>query len=306
MFSFGSDPELFLSKDGNLKSAIGILPNKKQKITNRDNSYYYDNVLVELQIKPSTNKQDTVDNFRAAFEDVSKYLSEYELKVESTNLFPKSELRHKESRIVGCISEYCAYTRQQVMPPQEIIRKTGFRTAGGHIHMGCNEIFSDGIKTLNLVKMLDLFLGIPSVMLDCDVGQIYRRKLYGHAGSHRIPEHGLEYRCLGNFWIKSPKLVELIYDITSFTVDFVENNGHEKFWSKDESYEKDCDVSLYYNCFGYDPKLLQDCINFCDKKKAKSFMKIVTRYLPNNLLKKITENQNKNFDFYEEWNLNQI
>jgi|688.fasta_scaffold19961_11 hypothetical protein len=303
MFSFGSDPELFLSKNGELKSAIGVLPDKEHKIKVRDNSYYYDNVLVELQIKPSTSKYDAVNNFRSAFEDIAEDLEGYELKAESANWFPKKELCHKQSRIAGCNPEYCAYTLQQVMPPQEIIETTGFRTAGGHIHLGNNDIFNDGMQTLNLVRMLDLFLGIPSILLDHDINQVYRRKIYGHAGSHRIPEHGLEYRCLGNFWIKSPKLVELVYDITSFTIDFVENNEHEKFWSINDSQSEDDDISLAHNCFGYDVKLLQNSINCCKKKEAETFMNIVSCYLPNNLVQQITELQNVDFDFYKEWNI---
>lgn len=304
MFTFGSDPEFFLMKNNQLKSAIGILPDKENKITNKNCSYYYDNVLVEMQINPSDSKYQTIHNFNTAIHSIAKELSDYTLTLESANWFPDKELQTKESRIAGCNPEYCAYSLQQVLPPQEIIETTGFRTAGGHIHLGNHEIFNDSLQTISLVRMLDLFLGIPSVLLDHDVNQIYRRKIYGHAGSHRLPEHGLEYRCLGNFWLKSPKLVELIYDITKFTINFVSNHEHDKFWTIHEDLIDEDDVNLAHQCHGYDSKMLQNCINSCDRKQAENFMNIVNCQMPNYLIEQIMELQNMDFNFYEEWKIN--
>lgn len=304
MFTFGSDPEFFIQKNGQLKSAISILPDKQNRIIFNGNSCYYDNVLVELQIKPSYSKYETLQNFRNSFLNATNILKEYEIKVESANWFPNKELNHKDARIVGCNPEYCAYSLQQVLPQNEVIETTGFRTAGGHIHLGNHPIFNDSLQTLSAVRMLDLFLGIPSVLLDHDTNQVYRRKLYGHAGSHRLPEYGLEYRCLGNFWLESPRLVELVYDICEFTLDFVDEKNHEKFWTINEDMLDEEDVTLAHQCHGYDVELLQNCINNCNRHEAENFMNIVTCQMPNNLVQQIIELQNIQFNFYKEWNIN--
>ena len=301
MFSFGSDPEVFIAKNGKIVNAIDLLPNKENKISRGFTSIYYDNVLAEMQISPAETASECVHNFRKAFQILQEIIKDHEIKIESAHWFDDEDLLLKDSRVVGCNSEFCAYTLDQINPPQEIIQNTGFRTAGGHIHLGGNDLFDDSKGILNTVRMLDLFVGIPSILLDNDTTQKYRRKIYGHAGSHRIPDHGLEYRCLGNFWLKSPRLVELIFDLTEHTINFIENDGHKLFWATDEEYDDSIDQTTF--CFGYDANLLQKCINNCDQRKAEKFMHIVNCHLPKDLAYKIEDFSETNFNFYNEWGL---
>jgi len=297
MFSFGSDPEIFMTKDGKIVNAIGILPSKQKKKNKGMTSVYYDNALAEMQIEPSDNASNTIENIRKAFNLLHKVAPKNKIEIKSAHFFTDEEVSDKESKTIGCIPEYCAYTLKQIMPPTDVIRNSGLRTAGGHIHLGNNDLFIDGSSIIKTIRMLDLFLGIPSILLDHDNTQKQRRKIYGHAGSHRVPNHGLEYRCLGNFWLKSPKLVDIIYDLTSFVVNFVESNGYKKFWNCNGNFNQ---LSL---CFGYDVKLLRKCINTCDNDMAKKFMEIVAKYIPKSITKKIERISSIDFDFYKEWNL---
>ena len=41
-----------------------------------------------------------------------------------------------------------------------------------------------------------------------------RRELYGKAGAYRVKPYGVEYRVLSNFWLKSPALMQWVYDNT--------------------------------------------------------------------------------------------
>lgn len=301
MFSFGSDPEIFLALDGKIVNAIDFLPPKSHKISRGLSSVYYDNALAELQIEPSHTAGEAIENTRKALLLLQKALPRHEIRVQSAHWFSVADLNNEESRHVGCNSEYCAYTLEQVMPPEDVIKTTSFRTAGGHIHLGDNEIFHDGQGIISTVRMLDLFLGIPSILMDNDNTQRYRRRIYGHAGSHRVPDHGLEYRCLGNFWLRSPKLVEIIYDLVDFTINFVENDDHSQYWSIPNDEEEISDQMTL--CFGYDAKLLRSCINSCDKRKAAKFMQIVSRHLPSELLQRINQLSTLNFDLYTEWGI---
>ena len=301
MFSFGSDPEVFLAKNGKITNAIKLLPDKENKMCQGASCVYHDNVLAELQITPANNASESVQNFRKAFQFLQDTIGDNEIRIESAHWFDDEDLQIEGSRVVGCNSEFCAYTLDQINPPQDIIQNTGFRTAGGHIHLGKNNLFNDSKDILNVTRMLDLFVGIPSILLDHDTMQKYRRKIYGHAGSHRIPEHGLEYRCLGNFWLKSPRLVELIYDLTEHTIRFVENDGHKLFWATNEEFDDSIDQTTF--CFGYDANLLQKCINQCDKRKAEKFMHIVNCHVSKELAYKIEDFSEMNFNFYNEWGL---
>ncbi len=66
--------------------------------------------------------------------------------------------------------------------------------------------------------MLDIFMGIPSVLLDNDATSNQRRSLYGQSGSHRPKDYGVEYRALGNFWVASPAHVALMYELCDLAV----------------------------------------------------------------------------------------
>jgi len=301
MFTFGSDPEFFLVQKGKFKSAIPFLPPKDNPLKRDGYAFYYDNVLAEAQVKPASNREEAVDNMRTCIQSLSAIVSPCKLVLQSAHNFPESELTDKDARIAGCSPEWCAYSLTQVLPPQEIIMNTPFRTAGGHVHLGNNPIFENGFQILNVIRMLDLFLGIPSVILDSDKTSKARREVYGHAGTHRVPDHGIEYRALSNYWLASPKLVRLVYDLSAFTVGFVESGHHEKYWCIDEDMLDDDDPSLAHRCFGYDPEALQKCINHCDKKMAEKFMMIVSNHLPSSLIERIDELRDKEFNFYDEW-----
>jgi hypothetical protein len=201
-------------------------------------------------------------------------------------------------------------TRVQ-FPPDEVVDlldgyyqfKTPFRSAGGHIHLG-SENLQDPMQVFSVIRMMDLFIGIPSIFLDTDDTSKERRRIYGHAGSHRVPDYGLEYRALGNFWLSSPELVGLMYDLSSFVLDFVGNNSHERFWSVDEDLLDEDDPSLAYSCFGYDVNMLKKSINTCNKKSAEKFMIFISNYLPSHLMQEIERLSGKPLqDPYVAWSI---
>lgn len=70
------------------------------------------------------------------------------------------------------------------------------------------------------IPLMDLFCGIPSVLIDRSKDAKIRRMLYGKAGDFRKPNYGLEYRSLSNFWIKSPYLVSLFTGLARHAVLF--------------------------------------------------------------------------------------
>ena len=62
--------------------------------------------------------------------------------------------------------------------------------------------------SLEIVKYLDMYLGIPSVVLDPDKK---RRKLYGKAGAFRLQPWGVEYRVLSSGMMKDKKTLEFVW-----------------------------------------------------------------------------------------------
>lgn len=310
-FTFGTDPEFMIVHHNELKSAIEILPDKEHALKKAGSEFYFDNVLSEIAVKPAETKDDALHNIKKSLQELARIVNPGKFVIKASANYPYKEINGPKAKIAGCNPEWCAYTLQCIFPPDEDVElmegyyqfKTPFRSAGGHIHLGGTKLEDESVA-LNVIRMMDLFLGIPSLYLDTDPTSPARRRIYGHAGSHRKTDYGLEYRSLGNFWLSSPKLASLIYDLSDFVLNFVDQNGHEKFWAVNEDLLDEEDPSVAYNCFGYDAVSLRSCINNCDKNQADKFMLIIANYLPEKLFNEIEKLSGQSLpDAYEAWGI---
>ena len=76
------------------------------------------------------------------------------------------------------------------------------------LHPPCITAGTKEENTNAVIKAMDLFLGVPSVLMD---NGIDRKKLYGKAGAFRSKPYGVEYRTLSNFWIFKPELIDWVW-----------------------------------------------------------------------------------------------
>ena len=314
IFEIGSDPEfLLVDSNNNLKSAISVIKRgKNKKIKIKDCLFFYDNVLAECTIVPSKNLEDFNKNIKNSLKVLSEIVKPYKLSNLSSGTLDDSEMNHKDSRISGCSPEYCAYSLSSINPNKvkNFFKKSNFRTAGGHIHLG-TDLGKDDIKSVMLVRMLDLFLGTTCLILEDSDHHFERRKIYGQLGRYRQPKHGIEYRTPSNFWLMSPNLVELVCEICDFCISFVKENKYELFWrvdleklNSDSFWNSGGNPSDCHVCFGYDVNLLQKLYKIKSKEKDMcSIKKIADYHLPNNIKLSIKKLQNKKFDLYKEWDL---
>ena len=67
-----------------------------------------------------------------------------------------------------------------------------------------------------MIKMMDIYLGLPSIVKDRDER---RRSLYGKAGCFRLTPYGFEYRVLSSAMMATPELVEFVYNQTMKAID---------------------------------------------------------------------------------------
>lgn len=312
-FTFGSDPEFMLAKNGRICSAIGIVPGTKDKRHKiGDNCFYYDNVLAECTITPSSSKEEAIVNFRDCLQKFAALVDPCKLVPIASHNYPTSELQHKAAFEIGCKREACAYALIEPEPPEEIFLSTGLRVAGGHIHIGA-KVAQDAFGCLSLIRMLDLFIGVPSIFMDHDKTSKKRKEAYGKAGRFRQPKHGAEYRSISNFWLASPELVGVIYDICAFTVAFVEEGRHKKYWFIDEDRlddddawnDENFDPADCHQCTGYNVNKMRSAIDTMNKRQGRDLMKLIGTILPKNLFSEIGRISSKksNYDMYKEWNL---
>ena len=285
-FTIGADPEFALiNNNEEFVSAISILPDKKRAKKEKGNKFYYDNVLAEIGLKPSGSKVEFIENIKNSLQSLKSMIGKNSIKIQASMEYSDEELKHKKSYDAGCFSEISAYTGKQIVFPKEFISKdkktrhmmhvTNIRTAGGHIHLGSEQLVKDDNALYYTVKMLDLFLGVTDLFINKDETSKRRRKIYGQVGSFRTPEYGVEYRTLSNYWLSSPVYASLVYEICNFVLNFVEEESYWNFW--------DVTSDEKHICFGYDNSLLMNNINKFNRKSSEKFLIFILNYMPNYL-----------------------
>lgn len=132
-----------------------------------------------------------------------------------------------------------------------------YRCAGGHIHIGYT-IRPTASSIEQIVRALDGILGVAGVSLAAGFDNPERRHTYGRAGEFRLPEHGLEYRVLSNFWLGHPAITMLVFELARTAVRMGESG-------------------LFNLCWDATEKETRQVINECDVQGARD---ILTRNLP--------------------------
>lgn len=213
--TIGADPELFIvnSKTNKVVSSIGLIPGEKGDPYVDDympNGFglEIDNILAEFNIPPVTTKEQFVNNILWMQNYIKDFVKrknpDLDIECIASRIVDEDQLTSKEAKLFGCSVDYNAYTQSENPKPKG--ESTNLRSAGFHIHFGYDDYNAE--TSLQLVKLFDIFLGIPSVLLDPDNK---RRSLYGKAGAFRVTSYGLEYRVLSSYMMSSVELLEKVW-----------------------------------------------------------------------------------------------
>jgi len=294
MFTIGADPEFFLETvEGELRSAIGVIQGTKHdQLRVAKGGLQHDNVAAEFSCDPAGNENEFIDTLKSVLSDLNRVVKPLLLSKRSSADFPVGQLDSEEARAFGCDPDYnCWSVERNVVPPEA--SELPFRSCGGHIHIGTKGntpktlVEGDGfLGRLTVVKAMDVFVGIPSILLDNGPESKKRRTLYGKAGAHRPKPYGVEYRALSNFWMMSPSLARLVYRLTALACAGADAGLLEEV-RKDVSEEE-----------------VQRIINECDVVAARAvFDKHIRQYLKPETLNLLEGSIGKVYDAVEEWGL---
>lgn len=232
----GSDPELFLKRDGGYVSAIGLIGGSKdhpKPVKELGKGFYVqeDNVAVEYNIPACVSP----NSWRTSHMKMLGYLRELvgkkglELSIDASASFPKEELANPKALVFGCEPDFNVWTLET--NPRPHCDNPFLRSCGGHVHIAFNGTNSEKVI---LGRKCDMLLGLWSVINDKDQD---RRKLYGTAGSIRFKPYGIEYRTLSNFWLKKEEWINRVYELATIARDLnfeiidvssIINEGDEK------------------------------------------------------------------------------
>ena len=232
----GCDPELFVTKDGKFRSAHGLIPGTKDQPHRVENgAVQVDGMALEFNIDPVDNADDFVRFNQSVMEQMRAMVPGYDFAIVPSCKFNGNHFRvqPEEAKELGCTPDFNAYTLRENPRPNN---KTTMRTASGHVHIG----FCEGtdpndndhmIRCATLIKQLDVYLGLPSLLWDKD---ITRREMYGAAGAFRPKPYGVEYRVLSNAWLLSEDRMRFVFNNTVRAVaDLI--SGVRPFVTIDES-----------------------------------------------------------------------
>lgn len=217
--SFGSDPELFLAKDGMVIGAEKVIP--KAGLIMHNTKLVLDGVQIELHPVQNYSIPNFCNSVGHAFSALKDHLDRIGGNVKpcftQTVFVDPSELAtlSKEARVLGCAPSENFYNIKRLEPKEGETQ----RSAGGHIHIGLNgAMFVDRIS---LVPIHDVITANTGVLLDRDPHAALRRKMYGRPGEYRLPSYGIEYRTLSNWWLRSRPTMEFVFGLSQLSCDIL-------------------------------------------------------------------------------------
>ena len=233
--TIGTDTEVFLqTRAGKPVPVIGLIGGTKEKprsvLGGKGYAIQEDNVMAEFNIPPAVTARAfsaSIDKILARLtEEVGKH--DLEINIAAACHFDPKQLEHPQAQHIGCEPDFCVWTRSinEFDESKRDLLQT-MRSSGGHVHVGFTD--NGGAPTIDsqelVVMFLDLFLGVPSVVLDKDHD---RRKLYGKAGAFRPKPYGVEYRVLSNFWIAHESLREWVFNNTYKALLYANDSAYRR------------------------------------------------------------------------------
>lgn len=222
--SVGADPELFLfGPDGIPVSAYGLIPGSKYKPFPVENgAVQVDGMALEFNITPANDMEMFVSNLNSVMGTLSSMVPK-ELSVKAVAV---AEFGHKyiqdqpmEAKRLGCDPDFCAWDEGAANQPPD--GELPFRTAAGHVHVGWTNVddpldYDHIQQCCSVIKQLDYFLGLPSLLFDKDSK---RRQMYGKPGCFRPKSYGAEYRVLSNQWLATDDLKRWVFNNVQQAMD---------------------------------------------------------------------------------------
>ena len=201
----GCDPEYFVKKNGQFLSAYGLIQgDKKNPLKVDKGAVQVDGMALEFNIDAAASEQEFVVNINTVLAQLKSMVPDYEHAFVPVAEFGQAYMstQPKEALELGCDPDFNAWSDGVNDKPDG---ERPFRTASGHVHIGWTNGVASGdadhrYVCNGLVKELDFYLGLPSLLFDKDTK---RRSMYGKAGCCRYKSYGVEYRTLSNAWLLS-------------------------------------------------------------------------------------------------------
>lgn len=281
--SMGGDPEFFIAnKMGKILNADAYFPGKENPIIVNSrgdckSKMFFDGIQAEMAVAFNVCREFFADNIRYCWmKAIERIPAGHKIVLKPAAKIQKEiiEVAHPEARRFGCAPDFNAYTRSINTPEMDAARHP-FRYAGGHIHIGLADfryrarndpylkICSTEEGHLRVIKLFDLLVTIPTLLLDNSPGAVRRRSKYGKAGCFRPTPYGVEYRTPSCWWLRSPMTVSIVYGLARLALIIT-------------ALDLDGD---FFKAVKTDEQTVSACINESDVKTAKEMWENIKPYV---------------------------
>lgn len=220
--SMGCDPELFLTQNGSVIGSERVIP--ETGITSDGRAMpgiIRDGIQVELNPPANTCRAYLGISIALLLRCLKTQLgTTTQVSFDPVVTVPAKEFEglSPKSRELGCMPSLNLYDAKATITQEASTSLV--RSAGGHIHLGNLMVKNPP----DLIPLLDIILGNTCVLIDRDPHAAARRMNYGRAGEYRLPKHGLEYRTLSNFWLRSYQLTSFVTGMARFAYEVLRSS----------------------------------------------------------------------------------
>ncbi len=228
LIAVGTDPEVFIrdTKKEKFVSGEGLIGGTKEEptpIAEGGFAIQEDNVMAEFCVPPARDAETMADNIDFVINYLNKKVEGIDpnlmIVITPSAVFNPEDLTSEQATTVGCDPDFNAWFGIQNPIPDLPL---DCRFAGGHVHISYEEPSEE--RNMQIVKVLDLFLGVPAVLMDIDDR---RKEIYGTPGRFRNKKYGVEYRTLSNFWIASRENINFVFEQINKAFEFLNNENNE-------------------------------------------------------------------------------
>jgi hypothetical protein len=219
----GCDPEFFLkNKRGSYRSAHDLVPgNKREPHKLNKGAIQADGTAVEFNIDAAETPEEFATNIKTVLEEVRKIVpEEYKFQFKPSINYNSEYFKEvpEGAKELGCDPDFNAWKLGEQNPRP--VPNDGHRTASGHIHIGWTSgaDVSDPAHLedcMLVTRRMDYLLRPISVAWETQ-DDVARRKLYGDWGTFRPKPYGVEYRVLGNTWLRYPNLWPWLFQMFEY------------------------------------------------------------------------------------------
>jgi hypothetical protein len=213
--SLGTDPEVFVRKgDGSLLPAFEFLGPKQG--SSGYESPFWDGFQAEFTTYSGGCIDGQTTSCRAGLMEVLRRARNVDPKaklvLEPVIEVPTETLKKYDKKFTqfGCSPSMNVHGLSTVLPDDHT--EVTIRPAGFHLHFG-NPMLQIPYHARNVVRALDVLVGLPFVALMEGIDDPRRRALYGLPGEFRMPAHGLEYRTLSSAGLCHPAIYQLAFEL---------------------------------------------------------------------------------------------